>query len=589
MFQALKNLWMLINKKADFKRTSEKFHVGIVVSRMLRNKDLLSDDEIQLYLYGSEKDLYSPWLLKDLEKAVPILEEKIIKQKKVRIIGDYDIDGVTSSFILYKGLKRLGLECSVRIPHRIEDGYGVNTVMIEEAAREGIDTILTCDNGIAAKKEFELAAQYGITVIVTDHHEVPYEMDKEIKRYILPPASAIINPAQEDCSYPNKKLCGAAVAMKLIFALYENAGIPEKEMKEFYELAAIATVGDVMDLQGENRILVKEGLKRLPNTSNIGLRELIRATGLQGKEITAYHIGFVLGPCINASGRLQTAEKALRLLKCTDQNEAKLLAEELVEINSERIRMTEQGVKDGEAVVETMMPVKQEIASWTGGIDRVLVVYLPDCHESLAGIIAGRLREKYSRPVFVLTDAKDGVKGSGRSIEEYSMYDELVKCREILDKFGGHPMAAGLSLQKEKIEEFRRMLNENCTLNEKDLRAKVRIDAELPFAMIDYDLVDELKLLEPYGKGNSKPVFLARNVQVSNVAVVGESRTTVRMRLSDQSHQTINAIYFRLADQFMQDLGNRRNIYAVLFSPDINEYNGKRYLQLIIQDYIMDK
>lgn len=588
MFSPLDKKWFVAAKKADFKRNAEKFHMNIVLARLIRNRDVITDEAIQRYLYGSAEDFYSPWHLKDMDRAVKILSEKIDTGKHIRIFGDYDIDGVTASYILYKGFKRLGVTCSIRIPHRIHDGYGVNEVMIHEALAEGVDTILTCDNGIAASAEFALAKEKGLTVLVTDHHEVPYEMHDGEKKYLLPPADAIIDPAREDCHYENKRLCGAAVALKLITALFETYRIPAREIEDYYELAAIATVGDVMDLQDENRILVKEGLKRLPYSKNMGLRSLIKATGLEGKPISAYHIGFVLGPCINAGGRLETALLALELLMCDNPHEAEKKAARLVAMNEKRKEMTEEGVLEGIDWVENAEPSLPEIAAASGGIDRVLVVYLPHCHESLAGIIAGRLRERYGRPSFVLTDGKEGVKGSGRSIEEYSMYEELVKCKHLMTKFGGHPMAAGLSLPKENIEAFRRELNKNCTLTVSDLSPKIHVDAPLPFGLISEELIHELGMLEPFGKGNTKPVFACKNIQVISAYLVGKNKNVLKMRLADEYGQVRDAVYFggsEAAQTLHKKVGSRPVLDAITYYPDLNEFNGIRTIQLIVQEY----
>ena len=428
--------WVMAAKKADFNQIGQKFHIDPVIARLIRNRDVIGDEKIREYLLGTVNELPSPWLMKDMKKAVDILEKKIQQKVKIRIIGDYDIDGVTSTYILLKGLTRIGADVDTYIPDRVADGYGIHEHLIVKAESDGIDTIVTCDNGIAAAAEIQMAKEKGMTVIVTDHHEIPYREENGERKVILPPADAILNPKQYDCPYPNKNLCGAVVAFKYITALYERFNIPEKELEDYYELAAIATVGDVMDLQGENRILVKEGLRRLKNTQNKGLQELIRANALEDAKITAYHIGFVLGPCINASGRLDTAVRSLALLNAQTKEEAAKLAGDLTALNQSRKALTEKGKEEAIQLIETT-----ELKN-----DRVLVVYLPECHESLAGIIAGRIREKYHKPAFVLTKGEKSAKGSGRSIESYSMYEELVKCADLMVQFGGHPMAAGLSL-----------------------------------------------------------------------------------------------------------------------------------------------
>lgn len=496
--------WVVSAKKADFNQIGQQFHIDPVIARLIRNRDVVGEEKIREYLLGTVEEIPSPWLMKDMEKAVDILERKIQQQAKIRIIGDYDIDGVTSTYILLKGLTRIGANVDTYIPDRVADGYGIHEHLIDRAGEDGIDTIVTCDNGIAAAAEIQMAKDKGMTVIVTDHHEIPYREENGERQVILPPADAILNPKQYDCPYPNKNLCGAVVAFKYITALYERFGVPEKELEDYYELAAIATVGDVMDLQGENRILVKEGLRRLKETKNPGLQELIRANALEDAKITAYHIGFVLGPCINASGRLDTATRSLQLLNAQTIEEAAKLAGDLTALNQSRKALTEKGKEEAIRLIETT-DLKN---------DRVLVVYLPDCHESLAGIIAGRLREKYHKPAFVLTRGETSAKGSGRSIESYSMYEELVKCADLMVQFGGHPMAAGLSIKEENIEAFRRQLNENCTLTEEDLRPKIVIDVPMPVSYITKELVEQISLLEPFGKGNTKPVFAQKGLRV---------------------------------------------------------------------------
>ena len=514
--------WVVAAKKADFNQIGQQFHIDPVIARLIRNRDVVGEEKIREYLLGTVEEIPSPWLMKDMEKAVDILERKIQQQAKIRIIGDYDIDGVTSTYILLKGLTRIGANVDTYIPDRVADGYGIHEHLIDRAGEDGIDTIVTCDNGIAAAAEIQMAKDKGMTVIVTDHHEIPYREENGERQVILPPADAILNPKQYDCTYPNKNLCGAVVAFKYITALYERFGVPEKELEDYYELAAIATVGDVMDLQGENRILVKEGLRRLKETKNPGLQELIRANALEDAKITAYHIGFVLGPCINASGRLDTAARSLQLLNAQTIEEAAKLAGDLTALNQSRKALTEKGKEEAIRLIETT-DLKN---------DRVLVVYLPDCHESLAGIIAGRLREKYHKPAFVLTRGETSAKGSGRSIESYSMYEELVKCADLMVQFGGHPMAAGLSIKEENIEAFRRQLNENCTLTEEDLRPKIVIDVPMPVSYITKELVEQISLLEPFGKGNTKPVFAQKGLRVLDSSILGKNKNVVKVKLS---------------------------------------------------------
>lgn len=566
--------WVVTAKRADFQKISREFGIDPVTARLIRNRDVVGEENIRAYLYGTLEDLPSPWLLKDMEKAAEILAGKIDSHARIRIIGDYDIDGVSATYILLKGLKRLGAEADTYIPDRVRDGYGIHRQLIEQAAEDRIDTIVTCDNGIAAAKEIAQAKEAGMKVIVTDHHEIPYVDTEEGKKWIIPPADAVINPKQESCGYPNKNLCGAAVAWKLIWALYEKYGVPREEILEFSEIAAIATVGDVMDLQGENRIIVKEGLKRLPYTKNMGLRALIAANGLEGSRITAYHVGFVLGPCINASGRLDTAARSLELLCSDDPDSAAKAAGDLLALNQSRKAMTEKGREEAVSMIEETGLEK----------DRVLVVYLPDCHESLAGIIAGRIREKYYKPVFVLTKGEKGVKGSGRSIEAYSMYDELVKCRDLLEQFGGHPMAAGLSLREENVELFRKRLNECCTLTEEELMPKITIDVPMPVSYVTRKLTEELSVLEPFGKGNTKPLFAQKGLHVLNLRIFGKNQNVAKMRLQDADGYTADAVYFGDAAEFSEYINSRESV-SVTYYPEINSYQGRETLQIVIRNY----
>ena len=566
--------WVVAAKKADFNLIGRQFHIDPVIARLIRNRDVVGEEKIKEYLLGTIDTIPSPWLMKDMKKAVDILEKKIQQQAKIRIIGDYDIDGVTSTYILLKGLTRIGANVDTYIPDRVADGYGIHEHLIDRAESDKIDTIVTCDNGIAACAEIQMAKGKGMTVIVTDHHEIPYREENGERRVILPPADAILNPKQYDCLYPNKNLCGAVVAFKYITALYERFDIQKKELEDYYELVAIATVGDVMDLQGENRILVKEGLRRLPNTKNKGLQELIRANNLEDSKITAYHIGFVLGPCINASGRLDTAARSLALLNAPTKEEAAKLAGDLTALNQSRKALTEKGKEEAIQLIETT-----ELKN-----DRVLVVYLPECHESLAGIIAGRLREKYHKPAFVLTRGEKCAKGSGRSIESYSMYDELVKCADLMVQFGGHPMAAGLSIEEENIEKFREQLNQNCTLTEEDLRPKIVIDVAMPISYITKELVEQISLLEPFGKGNVKPIFAQKGLRVLDSNIIGKNKNVVKLKLLDPQGAIIEGIYFGEADDFMNFIREKDSI-SVTYYPEINRFRGRESLQIIIQNY----
>ena len=566
--------WVVAAKKADFNLIGRQFHIDPVIARLIRNRDVVGEEKIKEYLLGTIDTIPSPWLMKDMKKAVDILEKKIQQQAKIRIIGDYDIDGVTSTYILLKGLTRIGANVDTYIPDRVADGYGIHEHLIDRAESDKIDTIVTCDNGIAACEEIQMAKEKGMTVIVTDHHEIPYREENGERRVILPPADAILNPKQYDCLYPNKNLCGAVVAFKYITALYERFDIQKKELEDYYELVAIATVGDVMDLQGENRILVKEGLRRLPNTKNKGLQELIRANNLEDSKITAYHIGFVLGPCINASGRLDTAARSLALLNASTKEEAAKLAGDLTALNQSRKALTEKGKEEAIQLIETT-----ELKN-----DRVLVVYLPECHESLAGIIAGRLREKYHKPAFVLTRGEKCAKGSGRSIESYSMYDELVKCADLMVQFGGHPMAAGLSIEEENIEKFREQLNQNCTLTEEDLRPKIVIDVAMPISYITKELIEQISLLEPFGKGNVKPIFAQKGLRVLDSNIIGKNKNVVKLKLLDPQGAIIEGIYFGEADDFMNFIREKDSI-SVTYYPEINRFRGRESLQIIIQNY----
>lgn len=568
---------MVAAKRADFKGIGERFGIDQVTARIIRNRDVIGEKAIEKYLHGSRKDFYSPWLLKDMEKAVAILQEKIENRNRIRIIGDYDIDGVMSTYILLESLRGLGCDVDMMIPNRITDGYGINEHLIEQAWQEGRDTIITCDNGIAAVTQIRKAKDLGMTVIVTDHHEVPFEDLEGERKEILPPADAIVNPKQKACSYPFAGLCGAVVAMKVMEALYEKMAPEVDLVDKMLPFAGIATIGDVMDLQDENRILVKEGLKRLHHTTNLGLQELIRVNNLEPENISPYHIGFILGPCLNASGRLDTAKRALQLLLADSREEAAVLAGDLKNLNESRKEMTAQGLEKAIEQVESTSMME----------DTVLVVFLPECHESLAGIIAGRLRERYHKPSFVLTRGEEGVKGSGRSIESYSMYEKLCECKEYLTKFGGHPMAAGLSLEEENVERFRRKLNEQSGLTEEDLVEKVTIDVPMPIHYIRKDLVQELSLLEPFGKGNEKPLFAQKNLWISQMRVFGKNRNVVKMRLTDENGYPMDGVYFGNGDEFAEEGRGKRKI-SIVYYPDINMYQGRESLQVIIRHYQFD-
>lgn len=561
---------MLQTKRADFSAIAAHFGISPVTARIIRNRNVTEIEDIRRYLRGTVRDLYNPHLMKDMDKAAELIRRKIKEGRRIRIVGDYDIDGVCSTYLLCRGLTRCGAMVDYQIPERIKDGYGINKSIIRKAAADGIDTIVTCDNGISATTQIGLAKELGLTVVVTDHHEVPTnEQDEEI----LPPADAVVNPKQRTCHYPFEGICGGVVAYKLVQVLYELFGIPQREWEEMLEFAAIATVGDVMKLQDENRILVKWGLKRLPQTRSMGLRKLVEACNLDIREVTAYHIGFVVGPCLNASGRLQTAKLALELLLCEDEARAEEMAMQLKLLNEERKDMTSQGVE------LALCQVEEELAD-----DAVLVIYLPDCHESLAGIIAGRVREACNKPTFVLTKGEEAVKGSGRSIEAYHMFNALCGVKDLLLKFGGHPMAAGFSLKEENVEAFRRSLNEQAQLKPEDFIPKIWIDVAMPLEYISEALVEELKVLEPFGQGNEKPQFAQKNLRIRSSRVLGKNRNAVRMTLVTEQGKPMEAMLFTEGDRFMEELGDRRMI-DVIYYPDVNEYNGNRTLQIVIREY----
>ncbi len=565
---------MLQTKRADFSGIAARFHISPVTARIIRNRDVEGGTAIDRYLNGTLDQLYDPHLMKDMDKAASLILEKIQAGARIRIVGDYDIDGVCSTYLLYRGLSRCGGHVDYQIPERIRDGYGINESIIRKAKKDGIDTIVTCDNGIAALEQVRLAKELGMTVIVTDHHEVVRAEDGS---QILPEADAVVNPHRDDCPYPFAGICGGVVAYKLVQVLYEQNRIPEQEWKDMLEFAAIATVGDVMKLQDENRIIVRWGLKQIPHTASAGLRALVEACGLDICNLTAYHIGFVIGPCLNASGRLKTAQLALELLLCEAGTPAALRAEEMAAelklLNEERKDMTQAGMEQAFEQVDT------ELAD-----DDVLVVYLPDCHESLAGIIAGRVREAYNKPSFVLTKGEDCVKGSGRSIESYHMYRALCGVQDLLLKFGGHPMAAGFSLKEENVGEFRRRLNEQSTLTREDFIPKIWIDVAMPLEYISEALVNELKSLEPFGQGNEKPQFAQKNLRIRSLRALGRNNNAVRMTVVTEQGRPMEAMVFTEADKFVEEAKNSRSM-DVIYYPDINEYNGNRTLQIVVRAY----
>ena len=569
--QKKKEIWMLQTKRADFNGLAMRLGVSPAAVRIMRNRGLLDEREMRKYLYGTLDDLYDPRQMKGMETAAGIIEKKLIEGKKIRIIGDYDIDGVCSTYILLKGFHRAAGNGQIdyEIPDRIRDGYGINESIIRQAAEDGIDTLVTCDNGIAALKEISIAKQLGMTVVVTDHHEVPVDAYGQI----LPPADAVVDPKQDGETYPYHEICGAVVAWKLINVIYEDLGIPEHEWMELLEFAAIATVGDVMKLQDENRLIVKYGLKKIGSTKNTGLRMLVEKNNLDMNNLSAYHIGFVIGPCLNAGGRLKSAKVALRMLLEQDPDRVSGLADELKELNDVRKDMTAKGE------TEAIEQVERFYMS-----DKVLVVFLPECHESLAGIIAGRLREHFHKPSFVLTRGEQSAKGSGRSIEAYHMYQGLCEVSDLLVKFGGHPMAAGLSIEESDIDEFRRRLNENAKLTEDDFVPQIWIDVPMPFEYVNEKIVDELKGLEPFGQGNEKPLFAQKSLTIRNVRVLGKNRNVVKMNLVTNTGHPFDGLLFADGDRFLEEQTGQNTI-DMIYYPDVNEYNGTRTLQAIIKNY----
>ena len=579
--------WFLQTKKADFNGIAKKYNISPITARLMRNRDVISEKEINQYLNGTINEISSPWLFKGMDKAVNILSIKINNENKIRIICDYDVDGICSGYILHTCLKYLGADVDVVVPHRIEDGYGINERLIQQAYDQGVDTIVTCDNGIAAIKQIEYAKELGMTVVVTDHHEIVFEESNGEKKYILPNADAIVNHKQIDCQYPFKELCGAMVAFQFMRALFENMHVSERFILKLLPYGAMATVCDVVELKGENRIIVKEGLEALKINKDIGINALINQCKLNKKNLDSYHFGFILGPCLNASGRLDTAKKAMDLLECEDEKYAEVLAEALKKLNDERKDLTEKGTKEAIEKAEQLD-------------DSVLVIYLEHCHESIAGIIAGRVREKYNKPTIVLTDAVEGVKGSGRSIEEYDMYAELTKVKELFTKFGGHKMAAGVSLPKENIDTLRKKLNENCNLTQEDLYLKVWIDMQLPLEYVTMNMIQELSIIKPFGKGNEKPIFAEKHLKINKLQILGKNGNVLKLTITNSSSYTMTAMIFSRVIDFMEFLknkfgqeeinkalgGEKNNIEIMAtYYPTINEFNGNSQIQIVIDRF----
>ena len=584
--------WFVASKKADFESWGKKYHISPVTARIIRNRDVETEGSLQKFLYGALKDLYDPMLLHHMDKAVDILQDKMERGKYIRIIGDYDVDGICASQILKMGLTALNAKADVAIPHRIKDGYGLNEQLIQDAFKDGVDTILTCDNGIAAFSQIAFAKELGMTVVVTDHHEVPFEETKEGRREILPPADAIVDPKKEACKYPFPGICGAVVAFKLIQALFRKADQQEAFIdlqKKLLQFAAIATICDVMELLDENRILVKEGLKNIRENPVLGIEALAKVCEIDIRNINAYHMGFVIGPCLNATGRLDTAGRSLELFDATDKRHAMEIAGELKSLNDSRKQLTVEGVNRAIAIVEAGDYQK----------DDILVIFLPDCHESLAGIIAGRIREKYNKPTLVLTRSEEGVKGSGRSIETYHMFEALTQCKDLLGKFGGHKMAAGLSLSEGNVDTLRRKLNEQSTLTEDDFVTKVHIDVPMPLSMVNKAFVREMEILEPHGVGNPKPLFARKDVTIVSAKRFGSKGQYTRLVLTEDGETFTEAVCFSETDELLAVLEKRYGSEArselfarkcnykisLTYQVGMNSFRGKESVQIIVQNF----
>ncbi len=593
--------WMVAAKKADFNKIAEKYHITPVLARIIRNRNVTEEEEIRKFLKGNLEDLHDPFLMHGMDKAVEIILSKINSGASMRIIGDYDVDGICSTFILTQGIRQLSGKVDRVIPHRMKDGYGLNDRLIKEAWQDGIDTIITCDNGIAAASQIAYAKELGMTVVVTDHHEVPFEEENGEKRFLLPLADAVIDPKQPDCSYPFKEICGGTVAYKLIQALFKKESLPAKMPEEkkqevlsaLLPFVALATVCDVMELRDENRILVKYGLKAFRQTENPGLKALLLQNDLKGKELTPYHLGFILGPCLNATGRLDSADRALLLLEETQWKDAVVEAADLKNLNDSRKKMTEDGVA----------AAKKQIEEKGLMTDNILILYLPEAHESLAGIIAGRIKEQYHRPVFVLTKGEEGIKGSGRSIEAYDMYGELTKCRELFTKYGGHKMAAGLSMAKEEdIASLLQKLNQNCRLTEEDFEEVIHIDVPMPLSYISKDFIRELSYLEPFGTGNPRPLFAQKNISLISGKAIGRKKSVGKYVISDETGGNYDMIYFGDLQKLNEFLVNKYGKETVdrlyqsrleqgeahitmAYYPDINYFAGRERIQIVMQHY----
>ena len=570
--------WRGYSKKADFDAIGSRFNIDPVTARIIRNRDVTDMENVDMYLNGTLDRLHDPMMMKDMDKAVSVIASSIRDNKHIRIIGDYDIDGICSIYILFKGLKICGADVDYEVPDRITDGYGINENLIKQAYEAGVEVIITCDNGIAAASQIDYANELGMTVVITDHHDVPYEETDNGRRYIIPKAAAVVDPKQNDCRYPFKMLCGAGIAYKFIDCMVKEFQTGDSVMPELLQFAAIATVGDIVDLLDENRIIVKEGLKLIANTGNYGLNALMAVTGVSRESINAYHIGFVLGPCLNASGRLDSAKRALKMLVTDDRAEAERHAGELKDLNEERKKLTSEAVDKAVDMVENSS-LKD---------DRVLVIFLPDCHESIAGIVAGRIREKYYKPVIVLTRGEQEAKGSARSIESYNMFEKLSECKDLFTRFGGHPMAAGLSLPEENIPEFRRRINEHCNLSEEDLTETVWIDVPMPLEYINEKLILELGGLEPFGKANPKPVFADKNISIRNIRAIGKDKQYTRMTIAKDSGIVIDAVGFFSCTE-LETVYNKNGRISCTYYPEINEFRDKKQIQVCVTGYRIDR
>lgn len=585
----MKQYWTVKNKKDNFEQICREQGITEVTARLLVNRGLTTKQERDAYLHPSFSCLPSPALLKNAEAAAGIIAEGIRAGKKFRIIGDYDVDGIMSVYILYRCLTSAEAQVDYRIPDRIKDGYGLNEDMVQECIAAGVEVIVTCDNGIAALEPIRLAKEAGITVVLTDHHEIPLLETGQGLKKTMPAADIIVNPKQEGETTPMTGICGAVVAYKVMYCLAEQMGLSGALLRQMIPYAAMATVCDVMELKGENRTMVALGIQALKECRDFGLNALIEENQINKENISAYHMGFVLGPCLNASGRLDVAVKGLRLLLCDNPAEAAVMAKEITELNRVRKDMTAKGVEEA----------KKQVAE-RGEIEPVLVIYLPECHESLAGIIAGRIREKFYRPAIILTDAEDGMKGSGRSIDGYHMYEALCEVQDLLSKFGGHPKAAGMSLPKENVEEFRRRLVENCRLTEEDLTEKVSIDVILPFGLVSEQVIAELKLLEPFGVGNEKPLFAERNLKLIRARILGKNANVLKLEAENEYGKQFEVMYFGDIEAFEYDVEEKFGKAALdklfqgreneirmnmIYYPESSEFRDKVTLQAVMQYY----